>query len=314
MRLSSRYFRVAYTAIFVGVFLKQVRHIQITTANDFVWDAEDSESPWTYQNKIKLGSNSNSRPVYLVGNDGKLGIVDGAALLRWWQPNSSYESLHLTANAVTVMPFPQEAIIILHCFPKMASSSLRRACWESLRDGCGIISHKRDPNGYTNSSELFHTIGACSQFGRTRHFCVQGWHPHSFNDAVLENQGYIHMVPFRDFYNWSSSALKQIWTSHGANGCSDLDENLEDCRGYLELDFAKYSKVGLRRLIDELESRHTIVVYEHSKMRASVSLVSARARIPLNINLHWRQKDTRPLGSCPNETLSNFHQCYDTRL
>lgn len=104
MRLSSRYFRVAYTAIFVGVFLKQVRHIQITTANDFVWD----------------------RPVYLVGNDGKLGIVDGAALLRWWQPNSSYESLHLTANAVTVMPFPQEAIIILHCFPKMASSSLRR--------------------------------------------------------------------------------------------------------------------------------------------------------------------------------------------
>ena len=93
-----------------------------------------------------------------------------------------------------------------------------------------------------------------------------------------------------------------------------MDENLKDCRGYLELDFAKYSKVGLRRLIDELGSRHTIVLYEHSRMRASVSLVSAHARIPLNINLQLRQKETRPHGSCPNETLFDFHKCYDTRL
>jgi len=114
MRLSSRFFRVAYATIFIGVFLNQVRHILLTTASDFVWD-KDKEA------EIQI-----RRSVYIVSNGG-VGVVDGADMLRRWQPNSSYESLHLVANAVTGLPFAQEeSIIILHCFPKMASSSLRR--------------------------------------------------------------------------------------------------------------------------------------------------------------------------------------------
>ena len=116
MRLSSRFFRLAYATIFIGVFLNQVRHILLTTADDFVWD-KDKEA------KDQI----HGRSVYIVSNGGELGVVDGADMLRRWQPNSSYESLHLVANAVTGLPFAQEeSIIILHCFPKMASSSLRR--------------------------------------------------------------------------------------------------------------------------------------------------------------------------------------------
>ena len=119
MRLSSRFFRVAYATIFIGVFLNQVRHILLTTANDFVRD-KDKEAEIQIRRSVYIVSNGG-------GGGGELGVVDGADMLRRWQPNSSYESLHLVANAVTGLPFAQEeSIIILHCFPKMASSSLRR--------------------------------------------------------------------------------------------------------------------------------------------------------------------------------------------
>ena len=116
-----RYVRAAYTAIFfIGVFLKQVYKSQITNANDFVWDEEDTRSG---ERRRRGGG---GRSVYVVRKGGKLGVVDGAKILRWWQPDSSYDSLHLVTKAATRLPFAEESIIILHCFPKMASSSLRR--------------------------------------------------------------------------------------------------------------------------------------------------------------------------------------------
>mmetsp|Transcript_2730 Transcript_2730/g.4784 ORF Transcript_2730/g.4784 Transcript_2730/m.4784 type:complete len:381 (-) Transcript_2730:158-1300(-) len=304
-----------------------------------------------------------SHRIYLAEDPatGKFAMSHWKHLSKKWDSKCTYARLLLraTTQSVEMLPsmmepttssqsqsrsqlqqHPDERIIfILHNHPKMASTTLRRACWENLRSTCDVVSPKRDPIGYSNANDLAMLIDKCHN---THHFCVMGWHfhPNNFPNATLISSSssysssrpttYIHLFPFRNFDDWAVSAMKQVYVGHSEAGCEEVAKRLEKCDdGWLELDFTKYSKRAMTKMlgiIDEPQkivqqqqqqqsaAKHHFLLYDYSQVHATLTMLERSYQVPRMAYLNMQYKQTRQDGTCSNRTLSRFHDCFDDQL
>ena len=265
--------------------------------------------------------------IYLTGDGNQWHQSDWNRLTKRWHSKSTYTDLLNTSQKIETLPSTTGRIIfILHNHPKMASTTLRRACWENLRSTCDVTSPKRDPLGYANTKELESILNKCKV---TNHFCVMGWHYDSgmflniTSASPSQSITFIHLFPFRNFDEWATSAMKQVFVGHSEAGCKAAAQRLEKCHGWLELDFDKYSKQALAKMLDvnkqaivQQRSRtsHNFILYDFGEVRATLAQLSRLYSVPMMPYLDMQYKQTRREGSCSDETLKKFHGCFDKEL
>ena len=280
-------------------------------------------------------------PIYIIDDiisGEKFKVLDWSVLSSQWRSNSSYADFlkySQSVNMDTIVASSNEdghrrIIMILHNHPKMASTTLRRACWENLKSSCNVVSTSRDPMGYSNANDLATLMEQCRN---TYHFCVGGWHYRADNFPNATNRStsssfsslaipitFVHMFPFRNFNEWVESALKQIFVGHSDAGCSEAHKRLDTCNGWLELDFEKYSKRTMASMIDIMSVRdndlwnHIFFLYDYRTVQTTLTLMSHAFHTPMLSYLDMTYKQNRREGSCPIESLQKFHDCFDTQL
>ena len=149
---------------------------------------------------------------------------------------------------------------IFHTSPKMASSTLRRACMDHLRESCDHLEIRpkgeRFPEGYRTPVRLTQLFKECPS---TRHFCVLGKIPLIQGYTMhYGSRTFLHMFPFRTYDEWARSALHQVSYRGGEEECRDTETLLDDCkphRYYLDLDRYTKSTLARHRKEDQFRER-----------------------------------------------------------
>mmetsp|Transcript_10940 Transcript_10940/g.23394 ORF Transcript_10940/g.23394 Transcript_10940/m.23394 type:complete len:519 (+) Transcript_10940:126-1682(+) len=229
--------------------------------------------------------------------------------------------------------------MILHCLPKAASTTLRRACYAHQKEHCSAIDFPRqqDPFGYRNIDDFFHAVNKCEDIDV---FCVQGGdalmsvinyegkeegsNKSNEDDDEREPFHFVHMVPFRNFDAWVESAIKQIHEIDG-NKCDRIDKLLEEnCYGYRELYMELYPKMVLSLLIGmafdangkgiSAKDKHHIMLYNYEDVDGVVAKVSHFFDMEPLPRTNKQYKASRGEGTCPKEISEKFHQCHDEAL
>lgn len=222
--------------------------------------------------------------------------------------------------------------LILHCLPKAASTTLRRACYKNMKDNCPAIEFPRqqDPFGYTNVGDFFTAVKECTDLN---HFCVQGGNA---DMSVINYEGekdvsgerepfhFIHMVPFRNFDDWVESAIKHIFFIDG--NCDRVDKILDQCLGYRELYMELYPKAVLSLLTgmtfdangndisSSTKDKHHILLYDYKDVDGIVSSVSDYFDMDPLPRTNRRHKESDETGTCPAGISKKFHDCHDETL
>jgi len=277
-------------------------------------------------------------------------------VLNWNQETTFDTLLGLTTplhdkKNVKLPSFEEEGIMskkfVLHCLPKAASTTLRRACYDHQKESCPEIEfpQQQDPFGYRKVDDFFYAVKKCKDIN---HFCVQGGDANmsiinykgSDRDDTPKEEGdnvdtpdnldrepfhFIHMVPFRNYSDWVESAIKQIYTIDGS--CNRIDKLLDEgCFGYRELYFELYPKIVLSMLTgmafdangnnEDVQSKdkHHILLYDYIDVSTIVTRVSDYFGIEPMPGTNSRKEEVRAEGTCPSEISEKFHTCYDDSL
>ena len=177
--------------------------------------------------------------------------------------------------------------LIFHTSPKMASSTLRKACIDVQTQTCpNMISSSpqyirnnnnnsntswKMPDGYRSPSRLIQLLIHCPN---TKHFCQMEGIPLTLgyitNTHVYTNRTFLHMFPFRQYNTWAKSALHQVSYREGEGGCNETNLLLDECIPHrYELDFDKYTKSNMAKFIRSLVH----VVDSSSTMTSSTTTV-----------------------------------------
>ena len=260
-----------------------------------------SSNQFPFTRSIERFTRSSQFFIYVVNKN----QLDDSLPLQWkevrwkelvlnWNQETTFDTLlsmttplHDKKN-VKLPSFEEEGIMskkfVLHCLPKAASTTLRRACYDHQKESCPEIEFPRqqDPFGYRKVDDFFTAVQKCKDIN---HFCVQGG---DANMSIINYKGadksntpkeeeeeadkvntpkeegdnvdtpkddnldrepfhFIHMVPFRNYNDWVKSAVKQIYTIDGS--CNRIDKLLDEgCFGYRELYFELYPKIVLSML------------------------------------------------------------------
>jgi len=188
-------------------------------------------------------------------------------------PNQQYNN--------TINNKKRRQIILIHCGPKLGSSTLRKACEENMEQTCpqinftAYINHaeveEKGPAGYFGGDRMLSLMNECVD---THYFCVRDIEvmhmlPPSTTTTtttttsatiesdkattaatMAQNVEYVHLFPFRNYNEWVESAIKQLYDRYGELECS-LAMNRWDggkCQHYrMEPDIRLYSRVDLDR-------------------------------------------------------------------
>lgn len=224
--------------------------------------------------------------------------------------------------------------LILHCIPKAASTTLRRACYRNQKESCEAIDFpaQQDPFGYRNITDFFRAVKECDE---VNHFCIQGGDAlmsvinyegkEGSNETEVEHDDereplhFVHMVPFRNFDDWVESAIKQIFAIDG--NCDRADKLLDHCYGYRELYYELYPKAVLSLLIGMTfdangkgisgKDKHHIMMYNYKDVDSVVAEVSDVFGMEPLPRTSRRHKENRVEGTCSNEISEKFHKCHD---
>ena len=235
--------------------------------------------------------------------------------------------------------------LILHCLPKAASTTLRRACYKHMKETCPEIEFppQQDPYGYRNVTHFFEAVTKCKDID---HFCIQGGdagmsvinHEGSSQDTKNGNDDrepfhFIHMVPFRTYDEWVESAIKHIYTIDGH--CNRINILLDECLGYRELYFELYPKSVLALLTGmtfnangnkgisrngnkgiSSKDKHHILLYNYQDVSTIVTTVSEFFDIdPMpRTEIRHKEKPGDDDGTCPAIISEKFHTCNDETL
>ena len=155
----------------------------------------------------------------------------------------------------------------------------------------------------------------------TSHFCLKGI-AMSADAPAFANVFFLHLFPFRNYDEWVVSALKQQHDRGAERECNKMKAKLERCRpSRMELDLRKYAKVtlanfkrGVAQRIREKGEKHVFLLYHHLKLHQILHELSVIYGIPRLPGSDLRLKGRRPKGTCDNETLHMFHDCFSQQL
>lgn len=215
----------------------------------------DLTSNWdrnTSYEDILLKSRHRSTTIVNSGRD----LLRRNSLLRH---GSSSNSQHKNNNVT----------LIFHTSPKMASSTLRKACIDVQCSTCpnDIISTRicnnnsssstwKMPDGYRSPTRLLHLLTNCPN---TRHFCQMEGMPLTIgyvakeDNRVYDERNFLHMFPFRQYDAWSESALHQVSHRDGESGCNETGILLDECKPHqYELNFDVYTKSNMAKFLRSL--------------------------------------------------------------
>ena len=220
----------------------------------------DLTSNWdrnTSYEDILLKSRHRSTTIVNGGRD----LLRRSSLLRRDSGSSSSNSQHKNDN--------NNVTLIFHTSPKMASSTLRKACIDVQCSTCpnDIISTRicnndgnstwKMPDGYRSPTRLLHLLTNCPN---TRHFCQMeaipltiGYVVATDDNRVYNERNFLHMFPFRRYDAWSVSALHQVSYRDGESGCDETGILLDECKPHqYELDFDRYTKSNMAKFLRSL--------------------------------------------------------------
>lgn len=303
---------------------------------------------------------SNSFFLYVVKSTSPLGDIDADASssplewseVRWkdlvvnWGRDTTFDDLlqmstlldssHADKRKSASVEVAMPKKLILHCLPKAASTTIRRACYKHMKDHCEAIDFpvQQDPFGYRNVEDFFTAVKVCKNID---HFCVQGG---DAGMSVINYEGkegdideeeeiterepfhFVHMVPFRNFDDWVESAIKQLFTIDG--NCDRIDRLLDDCLGYRELYMELYPKSVLSLLTGMAfyangkgisgKDKHHILLYNYKDTESIIAQVSDLFGMDPLPRMDRRHKEQRGEGTCPATISEKFHLCHDKTL
>lgn len=268
--------------------------------------------------------------------------VQWKSLLENWNRNSTFDDIITLSTSLqnenaeraeNVMPKK----FVIHCLPKTASTTLRKACRRHLWTNCEALElpMKQDPFGFRQIDDFFTAVRYCPEID---HFCVQGGDDmmtiiNHEEKAESEQEGegesyplhFIHMVPFRNFDSWVESAVKQVFVIDGS--CDRVGQLLDhNCLGYREMYMELYPKIALalltgmgfnandKGLTGEGKSQHHIVLYNYQDTDVIIAETSRYFGIEPLARTDEQAKANRGEGTCPARISDKFHECHDETL
>ncbi|KAL7544675.1 hypothetical protein ACHAWF_008042 [Thalassiosira exigua] len=263
-----------------------------------------------------------------------------------WDHSTTYENLlELASDHDLPLSAPaKEALrrelqgknvtVIFHTIPKTASSTLRKACMETQFHTCNIpLKPAKDtwPDGYRTPVRLTQLFSQCPE---TRHFCLRHGFPITTNfTRFYDSRTFLHLFPFRNYDEWSKSALHQISYRDGEEGCEQTDGYLDEClphqkRRISELDLRKYTKSDIVAFVQRFEGvrkrmknrdvrgHHRILMHNYLHLDGLMPFLHDAFGVPLLPGTDRRVNSVRPNESCKEEDkiLRKFHDCFDAKL
>ena len=149
-----------------------------------------SANQFPFTRSIERFTRSSQFFIYVVNKN----QLDDSLPLQWsevrwkelvlnWNQETTFDTLlgmttplHDKKN-IKLPSFEEEGIMskkfVLHCLPKAASTTLRRACYAHQKESCPEIEfpQQQDPFGYRKVDDFFTAVKKCKDIN---HFCVQG--------------------------------------------------------------------------------------------------------------------------------------------
>eukprot|EP00581_Thalassiosira_minuscula_P000409 CAMPEP_0183743514 /NCGR_PEP_ID=MMETSP0737-20130205/65258_1 /TAXON_ID=385413 /ORGANISM="Thalassiosira miniscula, Strain CCMP1093" /LENGTH=623 /DNA_ID=CAMNT_0025979135 /DNA_START=17 /DNA_END=1888 /DNA_ORIENTATION=+ len=230
-------------------------------------------------------SATSSLPIYLLNTSiNATAVTTWGTLLKSWNRTAEYSHLWNVSTEIPSLPYPlqhsqqsqtqantngnRRTIILIHCGPKTGSTTLRVACKKNYERTCPMHAihppRTHEPLGYMDESKLYPLIDKCRD---TTHFCAKeitippslaAQEQTSPSNTQLQhyplytNTTFLHLFPFRNYNEWSASALKQQFDRGHQKGCDKQLKLLQNncTESHMELDLRKYGKVVLSKFKD----------------------------------------------------------------
>jgi hypothetical protein len=159
-----------------------------------------------------------------------------------------------------------------------------------------------------------------------------------------------HVLRHKNSSNNNSSSMIVVNQVEEPKGCATARDKLvgpPKCQhNNMEIDFRKYGKTNLATFKDELlllqhhtrrknsnsnssnkmddadedddddvdERRHVILLYDYLELTSVLSYISEMYNLPLLHHADERKKGVRPEGTCDEELLDLFHDCFSSEL
>ena len=291
-------------------------------------------------------------PIYINEiSGGEVYAIDYRYLTSMWDRDTTYEHIlehaqqstpyyNNTTTTTTAQTSLQHALmnnnnnitIMFHTVPKTASSTIRKSCLEVQHDVCNLPRQQgmgKWPDGYRTPKRLTQLFDICPT---TFHFCVKGPIPITKNyTQFYDTRTFLHLFPFRNYNEWTRSALHQIAFRDVRDGTTECDETVEllnECLPHkYELDFEKYTKSVLAMWMksynhavrmngDVVEQHHTILLYNYLHLDETLNWLSDAYGAPQIEGTDRKINSVRPDESCPDEEemLKKFHNCFSDEL
>ncbi|KAL9179165.1 hypothetical protein ACHAXT_008455 [Thalassiosira profunda] len=262
-------------------------------------------------------------PIHLLDpSAGTSAVLSWEALAANWDRDATFEHIANTSQSAPLpaLPLNHRIAIIIHCAPKMGSATLRTACRDTLETTCGVDTDRKvDPKGYNDPGELADLVRECNE---THHFCQRrGLLKES--TPPITGVTFLHLYPFRNYDEWTTSALKQPFDRDGERGCDHLRTLMDDCEdNHGELSFWKYPKtqmsdalpVAMQR-INERREGHYVALYPFREIHSLLEMLSDEYRIPMMVGSNGTEHAHRPRnGTCNTAILDRFHECFTAGL
>jgi len=142
------------------------------------------------------------------------------------------------------------------------------------------------------------------------------------------NRTFVHMFPFRNYDEWTVSALHQIYYRDGEEGCREAGKLLDECLPHwLELDFEKYTKSILSNFVvryralrssgnKAYDRHHIVLLYDYRNLHETLMWLNESYGVPLLPGTNDKVNSARPDESCSEEEslLGKFHDCFSGDL
>lgn len=262
---------------------------------------------------LLTGSSVKEERVFLFdASTSSLKPVNVQTLLSAWKSDTLYHDLLPLA---TDKNFPStisgknvsRTVILSHAVPKTGGTTVRAAIFHHINTTCpsaGEAAFQQGAFGHINvMKELIQNCTSTQNFVLAGHLTLP---PINHRDLVI-----IHTVAFRNYVEWSKSAMNQIVKKGGSSECAKVQNLLSSsCEAYRELDFSQYSKTQLRRIYEKsLSHSDIIIMYDYkntssfqSKLRSQLSLQ------PLILKNH---NTARSDETCHPNVLELFYKCHE---
>jgi len=258
--------------------------------------------------------------------NGEFGEAEWGQVSKAWDSKASYADIANVMSTSSGLPSiegDERVVLVLHNHVKMASETLLNACYENLKGSCTAVDPHQDRIGLDDARELSNQVAKCEQ---SHYFCASEWNYRAPHFPVTftsdEPTHFIHLFPYRNFDDWAIKAMKKVHDDNPITGCKSAARSLKSCNnGWLELDVLKYTKKTMTYMMERTSKeqneqvKNHFLLYDYSKVEETVAQVSSFYQIPMLEHIDKPvEVAIEEEGTCPDETLAKFHECYDDQL